>query len=217
MRLSLIIAIVIAVAVPNQGRAAEKKDERDIYVLQQRPFLRALRLELSPQFGYTVNEPLFRYLQVASTVRFHINESWSVGGTYAHYFSDTSAATEKLQDEFALFPEKSLIQWYAGGEGSWVPIYGKLILFESWVVHWDAFLTVGAGVTKTWAPDLRFTASVGVGTRIFLTSWLTLTLELKDYIYQEPFKAGDRLINNVVFHSGLSIFFPFTWEYKLQK
>ena len=220
------VALLLLLATSASTNAfAQEEAKRKVHVIQQRPFIRALRAEVTPLFGYTVNESLIDYIQVAATARFHIPEEWSIGGTYANYtFKDSSGELafprakpdfEQVQDDFALFPEKAFMRWFAGGEVSFVPVYGKLILFNSWTVHWDAFLTAGAGVTKT--HELHVTGTFGVGSRLFLTRWLTMNFELKDHIYQESFKAGDELMNNLVLYTGFGFFVPFGWDYEYVK
>ena len=83
---------------------------------------------------------------------------------------------------------------------------------------------------------------VGGGLRIFFNRWLALTLEVSDYIYFEKLENptikdgtdprtgklyaqdpttwladGSFITNNVQAQVGLSIFLPFTWEYRLPK
>lgn len=211
--LSLLIAVTVAFTPASRAQ----EGTRNVHVLEQRPFVQALRAEVVPMFGYTLNEVMYQYMQVAGTARFHIDENWSIGGTYGYYFSDTTSTFDEVQEQFELFPEKSFIRWYAGGEIAWSPLYAKMVLFGSWIVHWNAYLTAGAGVTKTGSDGVQFTGMVGVGTRFFLTRWLTFNLEVRDYIFSEPFKGGDELINNVVLHAGFGIFIPFGFTYKLPK
>ncbi len=215
--LLLILAVAAVVVSVAPSASADEKEQRKVHVLEQRPFLHALRLEVLPHFGYTVNEVLYQYLQVNGSLRFHITEEWSVGGSYSHYFADSTSTFDQIQDEFELFPEKSFIRWYAGGEAIWTPIYGKAIVFGSWIMHWSAFFTAGAGVTKTQAEGAQVTGTLGLGVRVFLTDWLTLNLELKDHIYTEPFKSGRTLMNNVVMFTGFGVFIPFSTEYKHPK
>lgn len=208
---------VLACALTPALSTAQEIPKRKVHVLEQRPVIQALRVELTPMFGYTLNEVMYNYLQVSGTLRFHITDEIAVGGSYGRYFADTSSTFDLVQEEFQLFPEKSLIEWYAGGEVSYTPLYGKFILFGSWIVHWNAFLTAGAGVTKTGQDKLHFTGMVGVGSRIFLTRWLTLHMELRDHIYSEQFKGGDEIINNLVLHAGFGVFIPFGFDYKYPK
>lgn len=92
-----------------------------------------------------------------------------------------------------------------------------------------------------WNTKVAFNA--GVGLRVFFNRWLAAFLEVRDYIYNEPLEAtsiaraappgqtdvagtnkdpatwlGDsRLTNAVQAQFGLSIFLPFTWQYRLPK
>jgi outer membrane beta-barrel protein len=217
--LSLLIVILLT-AIPLSALAQDgDKDEEQkrVHVLEQRPFLHALRVELAPTFGYTVNEVLSEQLQTGGTLRFHINEQISVGGTYNHYFVSQSRRALQVQDEFELFPETSFPKWYAGGEINYTPIYGKMIVGGFTTVHWNAYLSGGAGVTKTGAKDPLFTTMIGAGVRFFVTSWLTINIECRDYIYSEPFKAGSDILNNVVMHTGLGLFIPFSYKYRFPR
>lgn len=78
--------------------------------------------------------------------------------------------------------------------------------------------------------------NVGLGIRIFFNRWFTAVLELRDYIYQEKlerqsadgdnetranpdtwFDPNKRLTNHVQAQAGVSIFLPFSFEYRLPK
>jgi len=77
--------------------------------------------------------------------------------------------------------------------------------------------------------------SVGIGLRIFLNRWFAVTAELRDYIYVEQLENtqvastqqaqrdpgtwyGDKpLTNNVQAQVGISVFLPFSWDYRLPK
>ena len=84
--------------------------------------------------------------------------------------------------------------------------------------------------------------NIGLGLRIFLNRWFAVNLEVRDYIYNEQLEnltvatgpvsnpsdknspanpntwLGDNsLTNNVQAQLGVSIFLPFSWEYRLPK
>jgi outer membrane beta-barrel protein len=96
----------------------------------------------------------------------------------------------------------------------------------------------------TFEPKVAFNA--GLGVRIFFNRWFAGILELRDYIYNEKLENsqnydamfpdssqdvartewrknesnwfGDsKLTNNVQIQAGVSIFLPFSWEYRLPK
>jgi hypothetical protein len=75
----------------------------------------------------------------------------------------------------------------------------------------------------------------GIGFRVFVSKWLTVFAEMRDYIYLEKLEnlqvaLGDArekksgwledsptIVNNVLVSVGMTIFFPFSFEYKLPK
>ncbi len=88
----------------------------------------------------------------------------------------------------------------------------------------------------TFRPKVAF--HVGGGLRIFFNRWFAAVLELSDYVFIDELEnrtivtggaqnsdtwydtkaaLGDKLTNNVQAQLGLSIFLPFTWEYRLPK
>ena len=94
--------------------------------------------------------------------------------------------------------------------------------------------------TFTFKPKVSF--HVGGGLRIFFNRWLSAVLEISDYIYPEQLENteiasgnnpktgkpnaqdqatwlldGSSITNHVQAQVGLSIFLPFTWEYRLPK
>jgi outer membrane beta-barrel protein len=88
-----------------------------------------------------------------------------------------------------------------------------------------------------WNTNLTF--SVGFGLRVFVNRWFAVTGEIRDYLYVEqventevaatqaaqrnpndpnsPWIKDKPLTNNVQAQIGISIFLPFSWEYRLPK
>ena len=96
--------------------------------------------------------------------------------------------------------------------------------------------------TFSFRPKLSF--QLGAGLRIFFNRWFAATLQISDYIFIDELESrtialgvtngkpnaqdpktwydanatlGDKLTNNVQAQLGLSIFLPFSWEYRLPK
>lgn len=130
---------------------------------------------------------------------------------------------------------------------TYVPMYGKFSGFDKFIFHYDGYLVGGVGglFTRPIAvidPDNRkfdfehrLAFNVGFGLRIFLNRWFAVTGELRDYIYIEQLENtqvaatqaeqqnrntwfGEKpLTNNVQAQVGISVFLPFSWEYRLPK
>lgn len=82
----------------------------------------------------------------------------------------------------------------------------------------------------------NITFNLGIGLRVFLNRWFAVTGEIRDYIFPEQlesttipataaqqrnpetwYQTGSTITNNVQAQLGVSIFFPFSWEYRLPK
>lgn len=119
--------------------------------------------------------------------------------------------------------------------------------FGSFIFQWESYVVGGVGAISTrpipvidpdnrnfsFKPKVDFNA--GLGIRVFLNRWLAATVEIRDYIYNEQLEAltvaptqqqqqdqgtwfgENRLTNNVQAQLGVSIFLPFSWEYRLPK
>jgi outer membrane beta-barrel protein len=129
---------------------------------------------------------------------------------------------------------------------TYVPIYGKFEMFNDSIFQWDSYLLGGVGLLRTrpvavidpavraFDFDWRVAFNVGVGIRVFITKWLSAFGELRNYMYLERLEnlqvsLSDRegentwidpnaqLTHNVTMHLGLTMFFPFTFEYRYPK
>lgn len=211
---ALLLVLVTVGIAPTPAHAQTDTFEENIRIIQQRPFLRRNRVEVAPYFGLSLNDTLFLHLGAGVVANYHILENLFIGGSYVKYFSMERSLFETVEEDFRVYPEKWELDFYAGGHIAYVPIYGKFIFAGSAIAHYDVYVIAGAGVTRTSLSDTAVTGNVGVGTRFFLTRWLTLNFEVRDYIYQEEFKAGSQIVNNVVLQTGLSFFIPFGFDYR---
>ncbi len=188
--------------------------EQNVHVIQQRPFLRRHRVEVAPYFALATNEVLFLQLGPGGAINFYPLDRLAIGGSYTKYFTQETGLYDSIQTDFRTFPEKWEIDFFAGGHVSYTFLDGKFLLLNSSIVHFDAYFIAGMGVTRTNLSDTALTGSFGLGFHLFLTDWLTLNFEVRDYIFQEKFKAGERIINNVMLQTGLSFFIPFRSQYR---
>ena len=217
---ALALAVVIALLTPTgearaQSDEAEASEEMPIRVIQRRPNLRTGRFEVTALGGDGLADTMFNHAAVTGSGRYHINEFWSLAGSYSHHFGETSPLFDEVTDRFELFPERSIVEWSAGVDVGWTPVFGKFALVESYILHFDMTLLLGgAAVVTSRSPDPKFGASAGISTRLYLSPWLALTGEVRDQIYVENYNAGDEIVNHVLAQAGFSIFFPFEYAYR---
>ena len=209
--LPLGVCVVLAAGGPARGQAAGDA-EKSIRVVQQKSFVKLLRVELLPTYTVSLNETLTSHMGVGATLRFHITDEWSIGAEYIKYFGRLSQLASDIGNGYQVYPEKHLMDFFAGGHVSWVPVFGKFLLFGGPIVYWDAYLLGGGGVTRS-ALSNRPTFDWGAGFRFALTKFLTWNVEVRDYFFWENFHAGREYVNNVVFATGIGLFVPFSHDY----
>lgn len=135
----------------------------------------------------------------------------------------------------------------ASANFTYVPMYGKFSGFSQFIFHYDGYLVGGAGVLGTRPipvidPDNRkfdfeqkLAFNLGFGLRIFLNRWFAVTGEIRNFIYVENLEnttvpatqaaqqdqsqwIGDKPLTVAVqANVGISVFLPFSWEYRLPK
>jgi outer membrane beta-barrel protein len=191
--------------------------ESRVRILQQRPIIKAGRFELTLAGGASAADVMHDQVAAGAGWRFHITEQIAVGASWTQFFVQRSATFDDVTGGLEVYPEISRLRWHAGLEAAFVMLDGKLKLFESGLGYWDLQAFVGGGVTSTSRSEALPTATVGLGLRLFLARWLSLTLEVRDHLYVESFSAGERLVNNVVGQGGLTLFIPFGFDYTLPK
>lgn len=197
-----------------QQEAAKRKAELDlIRVIQRRPFLRRRRFEVAPALGTNINDSLVNFVVAGGSATYHVTEVMALGlsGTFA-LGSETDLFDQVITD-YDVFPEVSLIQWTAALDFQYAFMYGKFALFNTWIIPWDTYAILGAGVTQTQL-DLHPTLSAGIGQRYFMNRWFTLNLSVRDGIYNEDYPGGSQIVNNLVFSAGVSFFLPPNFKYQ---
>lgn len=211
---------------------------RDIVVVPRRPILKYHRIELIPTYNVSLNSPVVRAHGFGGIANFFLSETLNIGleATYyqpqilEHYF------LRGLDDR--VLPSANRYFWSAAVNFGYVPIYGKFALFNKWIFQWEAYIEAGLGVLQSqWIPRDPADAAasnfdvmwhIDLGTRLFLTKWLTIQVYLKDYMFVDKFEPANRMstavppastfdsrfVQNLVFGVGVGMFLPTGFEYK---
>jgi outer membrane beta-barrel protein len=213
-----LIGLISAIYFPQKINADTPEFQKNIRIIQQNPFMRKYRFEISPTLGFPLNETLTDHWLTGITMNFYLTNDLSIGGSYLKYNGSMSGTGKQVGDNFEVYPEVRLIKYYAGGHVSYVPIYGKFLLAQSMIVHFDFYVTAGAGVINTgWDKNHPVYFSGGIGSRIFVTDWLCLMFEFRDHVYEEDYLEETSILNNIIFQGGLSFFIPFKYSYQYQR
>lgn len=185
-------------------------------VVRQRLFVNDGDFEASLAIGATPVTFLTRHLALDGTLGWNVAETWSiqVRGTYAFSWhtrtADDASAAVTSSDPTVRFRQVDdyedlwTLRWSALAVGRWMPIYGKVSLFSALPVHFGLYLAAGVGVGglerdslviadlhETTLRPLFFGA---LGLRLYLTSLVSLNLEVGDRFFADSYRVEiDRL------------------------
>ena len=87
----------------------------------------------------------------------------------------------------------------------YVPVYGKFAWFNRSIVHWEIWASAGVGPTFTEVisrnpadqsskafKNTALTPNFGIGSRFFLTEWLTVNFAIRDYFIIDKYEPLPR-------------------------
>ena len=205
----------------------ESELNKAVKVFQQRYLVKRHRIELQLGGGFTVNDPLVTHLGSDAGLFFHFTDQFALGVTGSKYFAYDSDAANAVQSNFGLFAERSHLQ--AGGmlEAQWAPLFGKFAVFGLGVVQVDGFLLAGGGVERTTrGTDLKPAGEIGIGMRLHMLRWLSLSADVRDIILAEKFQScdassagvcGTAVLHQVFTGIRLGIWIPPTFTYRFPR
>lgn len=223
----------------------EKEAIEEIYAVQRMYVVRNGRFELSPSLAFTVNDQYVSHPALGVGLNYWVTNVLAVGANFLWYqgLEAESDLNFSVRRSARLAVPISQYQLGANLNFTYVPIYGKFEMFNDAIFQWDSYLVGGVGMVRTrpvanidpavrsFDFDWRIAFNAGIGIRVFLTRYLTIFGELRDYIYLEKLEnlevalGDDRedpstwiddqatLTNNVAAQVGVTIFFPFTFDY----
>lgn len=231
----------------DMDKAAARDVSGQVYAVQQIYALRRHRFEVNPYWAVTMNDQFAGHPGPGLAVNWYITNYIAVGLNGNFYAGLNSVSDFNFQTSRAARVGQPITEyaWNANANFSYVPAYGKFAGFGDFIFHYDVYLVGGVGAISTRPiavvdPDNRtfdfkpkITFRAGGGLRIFFNRWFAAMLEVSDYIFFDELEnptidvdaqnsdtwlaEGTSFTNNVQAQVGISIFLPFTWEYRLPK
>lgn len=221
----------------------------EIFAVQQIYALRINRVELIPSAAFTLNDPFVQHNAVSLGLTYWFTNVLGIGVNFLWYegLEQESDLNFQVRRSTRLAVPVSNYQFGAHLNFTYVPIYGKFNMFNEFIFQWDAYVLGGVGLMRTrpvpvvdpevrsFDFDIRIAFNIGIGIRVFVTRWLAIFGEIRNYMYLEQLEAldvalGDARLSqetwtqdapaftsNVTAHLGFTIFLPFDFEYSLPR
>ncbi len=178
--------------------------------VQPRLFTKSFRHELSILGGWLAADANDGAPWYGGSYTFHFSED--LGLELAVGFSRARARlADTIQRRFPqpieVYRNDRAVRQYLGTV-LWSLAYGKMRWMGGAISRFDFHLALGGGVTED-ELSRGLLGSVGLGSKIYFTSWLALRLELRDQLSSQKVLDETRMVNDLLFFGGLSVFFPF--------
>lgn len=232
-------AILLVAAMLVAAPAAATASEADAFANKIEPISNPLyatagRLELEPFFALSLMDPFYAKYFGGVRGTWHFTDVWSVAASFQGGASSSTSSTTLCTAAGGCTPSTNEqmwqvpgdIQWIGGAEVRFSPVYGKINVLSSAVLHLDFTLLAGIDYVSSQkvlsAAEAQalaasggspgtvgsFGGHVGLGTHVFLGQLVGIAVELKDYLY--AVKVGNldetKLQNQLFLELGVSFF-----------
>jgi len=231
----------------NMEKEAARPLREELYAVQQIFVIKSGRFELNPYWAFTLNDQFVNHPAPGLALNFYISNVLAVGvnGGYYRPFNVDREFNFLVRRAARVAVPLTEYDWSAALNFTYVPAFGKFSGFSDFIFQYDAYVVGGVGAISTrpipvidpnnrnpdFEPKLAFNA--GIGLRIFFNRWFAVIGEIRDYMFNDKLEnlsivAGseadpktwtDRtsFTHNVQAQVGVSIFLPFSFEYRLPK
>jgi outer membrane beta-barrel protein len=209
----------------------------------RKAFLKKSRVEIAPFAGITLNDPLIRHYSFGGDLNYYITDVLSIGLEGQYFIKELSERESLVGLQYYLVPTLNKLKYHYALAFGYVPGYGKFGLFNKWIVHWDLTVALGIGRIRTEIiprafGDKSFTndnwvGHGGIGVRLFVLDWLTLSVTFRDYVYQDAFEFQGRtsdmsiadvktnsqehqsqLVQNIMMFFSIGLYVPPSFTYR---
>lgn len=230
-RFLTLMSFVSVVALGTAAHAENPLLDEQPPTLKTRPLLDGRHI-LAPQFGLTLADPYTQNLMAGVYYRYHFAswfgiglDVWAGGGVDTDLTDDIDRELSRPGVPFEL--STSSIQFIGNLAIELVPFSGKALLFSDALLKVDVHLTLGVGAAMISGEgriedSISLAPTFGVGMRLFPSQWLSIGLELRDYIISRALASrrdgsvpGASFDHNWLF--GLSIGFSFPTNPELEE
>jgi outer membrane beta-barrel protein len=191
-------AWVVVLFLPSLALAQAEApgSSKGVYAIQEREY--SLDHEFTLGVGVLPLDPYYKGYAVQVGYTFHFSDSfaWQIGRfTYTCAVSqvcfdvDTSLKQQLLTQygQAASDPHFAEVEWMAGSDLMWSPIYGKWTLLNRTVVHFEGFGVIGLSLVDlsnqgSGNLPIKPGLNVGLGMRVFYSKKVSFRIDLTDNV-----------------------------------
>ncbi|MNL40638.1 hypothetical protein D3C87_1630040 [compost metagenome] len=168
------------------------------------------RFQLFGGGTFITNDPFFNSIGAVLKGSYFFSETWGVELSYAFLSTEERQATKELKENNNI-KSRSLVYpksvW--GADIMWVPIYGKMSLFNENIIPFDLYFAGGYGSTETQLNTSASTLHVATGQIFALSKAIAFRWDFSWNFYNAKTEDNEtNSFNNLFLTVGMSWFFP---------
>ncbi len=231
------VSLLVTADVHAQSDESEPAEFTEGTTVRHKLLYRSTRFEVSPLVGMTLGDAYLHNGVAGLNLVYHLTNEIGIGisGGYGLLHPETNltanmksrlqASDQDQLDDLTL----SYVQWMAGIEFLYVPIFGKLSLMNDVTAHYDIHLIGGFTMVGRSAcsvgdcpggdsgtdPTLSGVApagTIGAGLRLFVSKAYAVHVQVRNHLYSRAEistgNADPQFANNVFMSLGFSFFLP---------
>lgn len=213
LALSLALSGTLAL-LPEPAAAASDDGVVERVVVRNRKHSLWNKVEVSPMVGLSITNRMTEQYNFQLGLAYNFSEHFAIEARPGYALGGPSSIAKEAQqgiidgpiDHFnrSEFEDLWRLEWSALLLPRWTPIYGKINLATELPIHFQAYLTAGAGMVgltydavvymqagQNFLSEQRqsFAIAGGAGMRFFVTEAVSLRLELFDIAYPDEYRA----------------------------
>ncbi len=177
----------------------------EIYSVSRIYALRLNRLELAPNLGLSANDQYVSHTSVGLALNYWFTNVLAVGVNFNWYsgLESESELSFNVRRSTRLAVPITSYQFGFALNFTYVPLYGKFMMFREFIFEWDAYIVGGVGALWTrpvpvvdpairrFDFEARIAFNLGIGLRVFITRWLAAFVEARNYMYLEKLENNE--------------------------
>lgn len=205
-----------------EGTLAELKilaPFENIAIIQKRFMPKTNRFEFSGALGNSLNNAFFNNWGLVTRVAYYLTEHHGLELQYFWLNSNEREITESLRDKQRVQTRSLVVpESYMGLSYKWLPIYGKVALFNKRIVPFDLYFSAGGGLSETGLGEQEPTIQLGTGQKFYLTKstafrWDFALNSYRARILQDTSGTGDleeasKMQIDLFITVGMSFYWP---------
>ncbi len=164
----------------------------EVVVVQRQYTKKAWRHELTPIiFGGIPFGTVRRTLVGGASYTLHANDwlglelfNFSFTKTFFSSFTDDINQNKVNPSQPNIRPDYQKLLYFLTTGIQITPFYGKASTFSRWIAYVEPYLGLGFGLAQTENASY-FAYYPAIGARLYFKEWLSMKLELRDYLYTE--------------------------------